>query len=75
MHKSNNSRFYTEDELNRSGRQKLCFHKPGIPGSNARLISIFITYVQIMKPEPELNILIWIKNKHSVIYFVAIPGL
>ena len=36
-----------------SGRQELCFHKPGSPGSNARLISIFITYVQIMKSEPE----------------------
>ena len=57
-----------------SGRP-LCFHKPGSPGSNARLISVFVTYVQIMKSEPELNTLVQIKNKHSNTYFVAFPGL
>ena len=57
-----------------SGRQKLCFHKPGSPGSDARLISIFITYVQIMKSEPE-HFDLDKKNKHSNIYFVAIQGL
>ena len=38
-----------------SGRQKLCFHKPKSHESNARLISVFITYVQMIKSKPDLE--------------------